>query len=87
LAPQRGLFFLDALDGRVKVRIVSESKSRSRPTQTAEELAARWAKIEKLPPSEAEAFAKDIEESRRKLDKADKRFRKKASGKKGKEQK
>ena len=46
---------------------MSKPNPDSEPAKTAEELAARWEKIDKLPPSEAEAFAKDIEESRRKL--------------------
>lgn len=39
----------------------------SGPALTCGELAARWALVEKLPMDEAEAFAKDIEESRSKL--------------------
>ena len=34
---------------------------------TSEELAARWAKRDRLPPEEANAFADDIESARRNL--------------------
>jgi hypothetical protein len=37
------------------------------PVLNCEELAARWAKLEKLPPEEAKAFADDIEQSRNAL--------------------
>jgi hypothetical protein len=61
-------FFVDAVDGRVQLGTVSKP-IHSEPAKTAGELAvaARWAVIEKLPPSEREAIANDIEKSRRKL--------------------
>ena len=37
------------------------------PAATCEELADRWESIPKLPPDEAEAFARDIESARRNL--------------------
>jgi|GEM_PF-928023 len=62
----------ETLPGRARglLTLLSESggtDTRKGPAKTGAELAARLAAIKKLPPEEAEAFARDIEEARASL--------------------
>jgi antitoxin (DNA-binding transcriptional repressor) of toxin-antitoxin stability system len=50
-------------EGKAVARIVPCNA----PAASCEELASRWERMDKLPPEEAEAFAADLENSRKSL--------------------